>query len=543
MPGTSGLPGAAGVERSRSVCGQRLVAEPQPAAGQSPWPALVTGPVACCRAVRYSPRFASLALILSVLVAACAPAPSGAPPSPLAAFYHQHLDWHACAGGQCATLRVPLDYSHPGGAVIGIAVFRAASTRPQDRIGSLVVNPGGPGASGIDFAREAASFFPAEVRQRFDIVGFDPRGVDRSDPIQCLSNHQLDVLTGSPAYPTDAAEQSQLVSLAKQLASSCQRRYGILLDHVSTLDVARDMDILRAALGESKLTYYGASYGTFLGTIYAEHFAKRIRAMVLDSALNPALSAAEDDLQQAESFEHLLDLFITWCTGQADCPLGSTPQAAMARLQALIQQVDRKPLPGLGDRGVGTGPLITALAGAMYAPESGFPVLEQALAQALAGDGSLLFEIADSYNGRNPNGQYSNLIVSNIAINCVDRPYARAVQAYAAKATQAEQMAPVFGAAIAWGDLPCAFWPARPELTPAPARDPGGPPVLIVDTENDPATPYQWGAALSHQLSQARLLTYDGEGHVAIGRDACVDEAIATYLTSLRLPPAAAVCQ
>jgi uncharacterized membrane protein YoaK (UPF0700 family)/pimeloyl-ACP methyl ester carboxylesterase len=489
-----------------------------------------------------SPVVAVLALIL-VGAVACVPfAPLGHASSPLARFYQQRLSWHACSGGECAHLQVPLDYGRPSGRTISVAVIRIPASDRRGRVGALVLNPGGPGASGIEYAREAARVFPASLRARFDLVGFDPRGVGESAPIDCVGDAQLDALTGEPAYPVNAEQQSQLVSRAQALARACGRRDGSLLDHVSSADVARDLDVLRAALGEPRLTYYGASYGTFLGVLYEERFPGRIRAMVLDSALDPALGSEQEDLQQAQSFDHLLGDFLAWCVARPDCALGNTEAAARDRLQALIQQVAQQPLPGRGGRLVGTGPLLTALAAAMYSPADGFPVLNVALRLGLAGNGALLLALADDLNGRGPDGHYSNLIEANYAVNCVDRPHPTSVQALAAEAERAPSVAPLFGAAIVWSDLPCVFWPASPELTPRPAP-PSRTPILVVATRDDPATPYQWGASLTRELKEARLLTFAGEGHVAFGRgDACVDAAVVAYLTAATLPAPGATC-
>ncbi|HLH68821.1 MAG TPA: alpha/beta hydrolase [Candidatus Dormibacteraeota bacterium] len=488
------------------------------------------------------PRLLPAALV-ALVVAACAPASTpGRPSSPLARFYQQRLSWHTCAGGECASLTVPLDYARPSGRTISVAVIRIPATDRRHRIGALVLNPGGPGASGIEYAREAAHIFPSSLRARFDLVGFDPRGVGESDPVECVGDRALDALTEEPAYPVNAQQQSLLVSQAQALARACARRDGALLDHVSSADVARDMDILRAALGQQRLIYYGASYGTFLGTVYEELFPGRVQEMVLDSALDPALDSGQEDLQQAQSFDHLLGLFLAWCVAQPNCALGSTEAAAQARLDGLLGQVAQQPLPGQGGRLVGTGPFLTALAAAMYSPASGFPVLNAALGLALGGNGALLLALADALNGRGPNGHYSNLIEANYAVNCVDRPHPTSVPALAAEAGQAPTVAPVFGAAIVWGDLPCVFWPAKPELRPGPAS-PSRAPILVVATRNDPATPYQWAVSLARELGDARLLTFAGEGHVAFGRgDPCVDNAVVAYLTTAALPAPGTTC-
>ena len=468
--------------------------------------------------------------------------PTPTAPAGLARFYTQHLSWHDCGGGQCATLRVPLDYRSPSGPTIGIAVFRSPATGSSPE-GSLVVNPGGPGASGVQFAEAIGRFLPSSLRRSFAVVGFDPRGVGGSDPIRCLDDAQMDAFTQGPAAPVDAAQQAQMVSQAQQLVAACRAHSPEQLAHVSTEDAARDMDVLRAALGESKLTYYGASYGTFLGALYAQLFPHRVRALVLDSAVDPALTSVQEDRQQAASFEQLLQLFLSWCTGRGGCPLGATTAAAGQQLDALMARVEHDPLPGSGPRVVGSGPFVTALASAMYSPGYGFPQLESALASALGGDGGPLLEMADEENGRDADSHYDNLIASNVAISCLDRPHPTSVAAIAAEAAADAAAAPHFGPSNAWSELPCAFWPAPAQITPHRIAAKGTPPLLVVAGREDPATPYRWGVDLTHELSNAELLTSDQPGHGAfLSGLSCVDGAVSDYLTSLRLPADGTTC-
>lgn len=468
---------------------------------------------------------------------------SPTPPAPpgLGKVYSQHLSWSTCQDGQCATLKVPLDYRSPSGQTIDVAVYRSQASGSRE--GSLLVNPGGPGASGIQFAQAIAKFLPASLQQRFDIVGFDPRGVGQSTPIRCLDDAGMDAFTQGPAVPADAAQQQTMVTQAQQLAAACQAKSQMQLAHVSTADAARDMDVLRAVLGDSKLTYYGASYGTFMGALYAEQFPTHVRALVLDSALDPALTTEQQDSQQAASFEQLLQLFLNWCAARSSCPLGNTAAAAGQQLDALMARVQRDPLPGSGPRVVGSGPFTTALASAMYTPDYGFPRLETALRAALGGDGGPLLAMADAESGRNADGHYDNLIASNAAISCLDRPHPRTVAQIAAQATAAATAAPHFGAANAWSELPCAFWPAPSQISPHAIGAKGTPRLLVVAGREDPATPYQWGTSLSRELSNAELLTSDAPGHGAfLSGLNCVDGAVTNYLVNLKLPANGTSC-
>jgi pimeloyl-ACP methyl ester carboxylesterase len=496
------------------------------------------------KVIRVGSRLSVVALLTMLSACAVPSLPFGllqpAQPIPpqLLPFYQQRLQWQDCDLGQCSYLTVPLDYGHPTGATLRIAVFRAPSTDRTHRIGSLVLNPGGPGAPGIPFARDATTVFPEELRQRFDLVGFDPRGVGQSAPIRCLTDSQLDAYTQLPAYPANAAEQAQLVSAAQELARTCQQHSGSELQHLSTADEARDMDVLRAALGDSKLTFYGASYGTFLGTLYAELFPTRVRALVLDSAIDPARSGPTDDVEQAQSFEHVLQLFISFCVRSGNCPLGGSMAEANHRLDQLMAQVAKQPLPGSNGRVVGSGPLLAALAYGMYDPTVGFPQLMAALGDGLNGNGAGLLRLADQLNARDADGHYENLIVANMAINCVDRPRPRSLGDYAGAASRAAAVAPHFGAANVWGELSCAFWPVQAQLKPAPARDSGAPPVLVLASRGDPATPYQWSYSLAHELQGGVLLTLEAAMHgvFAVGAD-CIDQPTVAYLTTLALPP------
>ncbi|HET7405626.1 MAG TPA: alpha/beta hydrolase [Mycobacteriales bacterium] len=466
-------------------------------------------------------------------------APSTPAANPLAAYYAQRLTWRGCGGGfQCSTLTVPLDYQQPAGRRIAIAVIRLPAADPGQRIGSLVINPGGPGGSGIDYARAARAAFTQAVRNRFDIVGFDPRGVGQSTPLHCLTGPQLDHYFHVDPTPDNQSEINELVATDQQLASGCEKDDPGLVHHISTLEQARDMDVLRVALGDAKLTYLGKSYGTYLGAKYAQQYPKNIRAMVLDGALDPTQSALAEDKVQAEGFERELRGFIAWCVGQGGCPLGASTSSATQTFDRLQASVDTHELPSASSRTVGQGEFFLGVAASLYDPASGWPALRAALAQALDGRGDRLLVLSDALTGRNPDGTYSNLQETNAAINCVDRPSPRTLSAYADLARQLASVAPHFGPAIAWGNAGCAYWAAPPVEQPHAVSAPGAPPILVVGTTRDPATPYVWAQALARQLSSGVLLTYNGDGHTAYERgSSCVDRAVDAYLISLTVTP------
>lgn len=474
--------------------------------------------------------------------AATTPTSSGGGPAKagLAAFYDQKLTWTACHDNfQCATLSVPENYDKPRGKTLDIAVIRQPSSSSHE--GSLIINPGGPGASGVDFVTQSASSF-SELTEHYDLVSFDPRGVGASDPIRCVTSSELDAYINENPDPQTPAEHAAMVSQAKQFADDCFRQNGNYLEHVATIDEARDMDVLRAALGDRKLTYYGASYGTYLGAKYAQLFPTRIRAMVLDGALDPNEPVTQENLVQAKGFQVDLDDFLAQCVQSGNCPLGSTVAAAHAELENLKASVTAHPLTSTTGRVLGPGEFFEGVAAGLYQTEV-WPELWESLGLLKEGQPSALFLFADALTGRNPDGSYNNLIESNIAINCVDRPAPKSVASYDAHAKAFAKQAPDFGAAIEYSSLPCAFWKVPPVERPHPVHAPGAPPILVIGTTRDPATPYVWAQALAKQLSSGVLLTYNGDGHTAyIRHDSCVDAAVKSYLIDLHTPNPGTTC-
>jgi pimeloyl-ACP methyl ester carboxylesterase len=460
---------------------------------------------------------------------------SGSPTSE-PAYYHQKLSWHDCGSGlQCSTLKVPLDYAVASSRLIDVAVIRKPASDPSHRIGSLLINPGGPGGSGIDYVRCCANQFSA-LTGRFDLVSFDPRGVGESTPVRCLTSRELDQYVAEDPTPDTPAERAALIDSSKRFAAACWARNKDYLRHVGTIDQARDMDVLRAVLGDKKLTYLGKSYGTYLGAKYAQLFPTRIRALVLDGALDPSESTEQSNRVQARGFEVDLRDFIADCVRSGSCPLGTSTAAATDRLKRLIAQVDAHPLPA-GGRTLGPGELFLGLAAGLYSTDA-WPALRIAISQALNGEGRAMLYFTDSITERRPDGSYSNLIESNTAINCIDRPSSHNVATYDADARTFGKESPFFGAAIAYGTLTCAFWPVPPVEQAHAVRAEGAPPILVVGTTRDPATPYVWAQALAKQLASGVLLTYDGDGHTAYGRgDQCVDGAVNRYLLEGK-PPA-----
>lgn len=465
-------------------------------------------------------------------------APSAAPTAVLRPYYDQKLSWRECGvpGFDCTTMKVPLDYENPKGGDIDIAVARRKATDPSKRLGSLVVNPGGPGGSGIGYLQAYAGIgYPAPVRAAYDMVSFDPRGVDRSTPVQCLNGPAMDKYTQVDQTPDTPAEQARLVAAFKEFAAACRTHSQRILPHVSTVDAARDMDVLRAALGDEKLNYVGASYGTLLGATYADLFPGRSGRLVLDGAMDPSRPAVDLNRDQTEGFETAFRAFATDCAKQRDCPLGQgTPKQIAERLKEFFRKVDAQPVPTT-DRSrttLGESLATTGVIAALY-DENAWPQLREALDAAINDDdGNGLLALADSYYERDQDGKYANLMSANAAVNCLDQPPAFAGPEAVVKALPSfEKASPVFGAGLAWASLNCAYWPTKATGTAQALHAKGAPPILVVGTTRDPATPYKWAQALASQLDSGVLLTYDGDGHTAYGRgSSCIDSAINQYL-------------
>jgi pimeloyl-ACP methyl ester carboxylesterase len=471
------------------------------------------------------------------------PAGSAATEPRLARFYEQRLSWHGCSGGfECARLTVPVDYADPNGGSLRLAVNRLPSSGSHR--GSLVVNPGGPGVSGLGYARSARSAVSQDVREHYDVVGFDPRGVGASRPIDCLTDRQLDAFLAQDGTPDSPAEEAELRQQGELLGDGCLRADPALAAHMGTRDVARDMDVLRAVLGDDTLTYLGKSYGTYLGALYADLFPDDVGRLVLDGPVDPSATDLDNARAQATGFQRALDSFVDDCLRRASCPLSGTRAGAEARLKALLDRTDSRPLAGLGRRQATQALATYGLAIGLY-DESYWPFLRQGIGQALRGEGRNLLLLADLYNDRGPGGRYTtNASEAIYAVDCLDRADRSTPDQLRADATEVARLSPIFGAYIAWSSLPCTTWPVPAEGDPAPVHAAGSAPILVVGTTRDPATPYESAQALAQQLDAGHLLTRDGDGHTAyrLG-SACIDQAVDDYLLDGTLPAAGARCR
>ena len=461
----------------------------------------------------------------------------------LSKFYKQDLAWSNCGENQCAKLTVPIDYSHPEGGTLQLSVLKVTSKNPSKRIGSLVVNPGGPGGSGVLYA--AGTEFTDQIRGAYDVVGFDPRGVGTSAPVKCLTDRELDSFLGGDPTPDNATEEQKLADSAKAFADKCKANGGALLDHVSTIEAAKDMDVLRAALAEPKLNYLGKSYGTFLGATYADLFPGKVGRFVLDGVIDPNLTSSQVNEGQAVGFETATRAYVKDCISQGNCPLGNSVDSGMANLRGFLKQMDAKPLP-LNDpyiKRLTEGWASLGIAGPMYDPQR-WPELTDALREAFAGHGGPLMSLADDYAERTSGGVYlGNLMQVIYAVNCLDRSDVKSLPHYESEARSLTATAPTWGPFLAWSTVPCGYWPVPANNAPKKITAAGSGPIVVVGTTRDPATPYKWAQGLAAELQNGHLITYNGDGHTAYMRsNSCVDDAVDAYMVKGVVPPPGLKC-
>ena len=462
---------------------------------------------------------------------------AGPIPAGLEKFYQQTVDWERCGGGsECATITVPLDYANPAGKSIELRARRVPARDRAGRVGTLFINPGGPGGSGVEYASAASFVLTAPLLRKFDVIGWDPRGVGESKPVRCLDAAQMDSFVATDGSPDDDAEINALDNVAKELANGCERRSGELLPHVSTKDAPRDLDVLRGIVGDSELYYLGKSYGTYLGATYAELFPKNVGRLVLDGAVDPAKPSEQINIAQAKGFDTALDAFAADCA-QRSCELGNSKQQVLAKVDKVLTETDARPLSGDGRREVTQALAVLGVIYPLYVKDY-WPRLEQAIVEGLSGNGARLLALADEYTGRGPNGYKDNSGEVIYAVNCLDHPDITSIADAKSQEAAFKAASPRFGAYLLWGSLPCANWPVKPVNTHHAIKAAGAKPIVVVGTTRDPATPYEWAVALAGQLESGVLITRDGDGHTGYNEgNSCVDQAVDTYF--LRgIPPA-----
>ena len=461
-------------------------------------------------------------------------------------YQRQVLHWSSCHDAfECSSIKVPIDYSDMTTGSFTLQVLRHRATDAKNRIGSLVVNPGGPGASGFDYAYNAESIVSDAVLERFDIVGFDPRGVAKSVPIHCLNDKETDASYASDSKPDSAQELAQLIEQAKTFVAKCEANTPFL-SSFSTANSARDMDVLRSALGDKKLNYLGKSYGTYLGTLYAQYFPQNVGRIVLDGAIDPQISAVQQSITQAAGFDHALGAFIADCYTRKDCPLAKPSKKALEQITKVFHDASVKPLRSSSGRAVTQSLIVLGSASALYDNEWGWPKLRLALNQAKKGEGSTFLTLADGYTQRNSDGTYSgNESDAGAVIDCLDWPDARTTEQVQADASKFAKQAQVFGPYLAYNALVCHYFPGVGSSTKSAsssahssvAQTITSSPIMIIGTTRDPATPYEWAQSLHKEISGSRLLTLDADGHTGHGRGStCIDSAVDAYLLKGLIP-------
>lgn len=478
-------------------------------------------------------------IVAFAMVCAASAVAAAAEPERKAAGGADQLAWRPCEGGECAQLAVPRDYDKPNGPTIDVALFRIPAANPSARVGAILGNPGGPGASGVNFMRQFAGVFPQEIRDRFDLVGFDPRGTGETIPIDCTDS--LEPLLDLDYSPDSEQERKALATAGQDFADACEERSGESLRYIATVDTARDMDQIRAALGDDQLSYLGFSYGTYLGALYAELFPKRVRAFVLDGPLNPALAAEEFALSQAGGAERALEAFFTNCGSDTACPFqsGGDPAAAFDELQ---ESVESTPIPSADGRELGPNDFSIGVFSSLYHGEPGYGELADALATAASGDPSGLFTLADQYTERNEDGTYSNNQEAYVSIWCRDREPIPA-RSYERLERRFDRASAHFGLELLYELRACSDWPVKP-VRPLRIDAKGSVPILVVAATGDFATPYEEAEELARQLDSGVLLTVENEAHTSYRQVSdCVDNVVNRYLIDLEVPEPNTRCE
>ena len=461
-------------------------------------------------------------------------------PMVLAEYYNQELTWQDCYEDfQCTTLDVPIDYSDLTVGTFEISVLRYLALDQANRIGSLVVNPGGPGSSGVNYAYNAEYLFSPDITDRYDIVGFDPRGVGESAPIRCFTDSEIDANYAADGKPDSAAELNEAIAETKKYAEKCLKQNDHLTSF-STANAARDMDVLREALGDEKLNYMGKSYGTFMGSLYAQLFPDKIGRVVLDGAVDPTVSQYGQVLAQAASFDDALTAFLKECSKAKNCSLPTDVNQARKAIIALLDATAKKPIPLKNpdgdERQVTESLLILGMASAFYNSEEGWPVLRTAFREIKAGYGDEILKLADQYSGRQKDGSYrSNEFDSGAIIDCLDFTDTRTLTEISADAKKIAERAPIFGPYLAYAGLTCKYLPATTPVAITSISVEA--PILIIGTTRDPATPYAWAVGLQKIIANSQLLTLVGDGHTGHNRgSACIDNAVDNYYLKGVLP-------
>ena len=450
-------------------------------------------------------------------------------PTTLAAYYAQELQWKSCYENyQCTDLLVPIDYTELKTGTFNISVLKYPTTNTK-KLGSLIVNPGGPGGSGVDYAYAAEYLFNPAILETYDIVGFDPRGVGRSEPIICLNDKELDANYASDSKPDNEQEFTRVLIESKKFIQQCEKKNKHLTSF-STANAARDMDILRQAVGDKQLNYMGKSYGTFLGTLYAQFFPDKVGRMVLDGAVDPAISNFQQGLTQAIGFDKAFASFVTDCAKRSDCPLPKDKTAAIDEMKKILSQLEKKPNKRLSE-----SLALLGTASALYDSATGWPKLRAAIKAVKQGKAGKFLELADEYTRRTEDGYTNNEFDSGAVIDCLDFEDNRSVEEMKVDAKAFAKQAPLFGPYLAYGGLVCQYFetPNATEVAPIKTANP----IVIIGTTGDPATPYEWAQGLHKILTNSVLISLTGDGHTGQGQgNKCVDGQVDDFYLENKTP-------
>jgi pimeloyl-ACP methyl ester carboxylesterase len=445
----------------------------------------------------------------------------------VARYEKQQLNWESCGHGfSCSTMLVPLDYANPDGTAITLLVAKRPATGTK-RLGSLFINPGGPGGSGVGYV----GYFNAAGLENYDIVGWDPRGVGHSTPVICFGKDDLDHYFSMDSSPDNPGELQARIDEQIEFGQSCLKRSGTLLEHVSTMETVRDLDLLRHLVGDTKINYFGSSYGTKIGALYAEMFPQRVGRMVLDGAIN---INSQSRVSQVQGFERALDHFASWCAN-SECRLGAQRDDVLSKIKEFLDHLDSQPMDISGGRVLSQQQGVEAVFYSMYGGMSSWPTLRDALTSAIFdNDGSGLLQLADASDRRDRDGSYGQLNYAFPAIRCLDSQD-DSVKAAEKRLVEDSHRASVLGK-LNGPDLACPLWPVKPAPKQPAVDADGTPPILVIGTTGDPATPYEYAKSMARELGSGVLVTFNGDGHLAYGQSGCIRQLVVAYLVDNEVP-------
>jgi pimeloyl-ACP methyl ester carboxylesterase len=447
----------------------------------------------------------------------------------------QELNWRDCYDGfECSSFKVPVNYAKVDNQSFTLKVLRHNALDQKNKLGSIVVNPGGPGGSATLYAYNAEYILSKEINEKYDVVGFDPRGVNESDEIRCLTDDEEDEFLNADASDGKAVNIAALSEISKDFANKCAKAAGKKLGHYSTLEAAKDMEILRLLLNEKNLNFLGKSYGTYLGTLYAALYPETVGRIVLDGAVSPNVSMREQQLAQAVAFDKALNNF-----------LATQKRFKLSDIKKLLSDADTNPMTGSDGRAASQSIAITAIATTLYDSGDGWKDLNKILNQAiLKRDPAEMFKQADDYNNRDSAGNYySNQTDVSIIINCLDWKEPRTIEEITSDRGAFTKAAPIFGPYLYLAGLPCKYWKTEPQLPPMPLKNINTTPVLVIGVTNDPATPYEWAQDLVKVFTNGKLLTLNGDGHTGHNQgNECVDSVVDSYFLTGKIGSEPLIC-